>query len=129
LKPFYTLLIGALDIWLAFKRTTLNFYEFCMAARTVTSFAQPSVLLLCMAARKEPILFFEQGIYKSIIRGSEQRDFYERQYTNSDHPAQAVPPLRRSAQYRTRPATIGEMPGGRAGRNLFSGIFPFHGRT
>jgi hypothetical protein len=31
-----------------------------MAARKVAAFAQPSVLLLSMAARKEPILFFEQ---------------------------------------------------------------------
>jgi hypothetical protein len=36
--------LEALNIWLAFKRTTL------------------SVCTVCMAARKEPVLFFEQGI-------------------------------------------------------------------
>ena len=36
--------LEAPHIWLASNRTTLNVYAFCMAARKVAAFAQPSVL-------------------------------------------------------------------------------------
>ena len=44
LYTIVTSLYDAPDIWLAFKRTTFNVCAFCMAARTVAAFAQPSVL-------------------------------------------------------------------------------------
>ena len=50
LDTIVTLLSDALNIWLAFKRTTFNVCAFCVAARTVAALIMSDAF------------FFEQGI-------------------------------------------------------------------
>jgi hypothetical protein len=61
LDTIVTLLSDALNIWLAFKRTTFNVCAFCMAARTVAALIMTGAF------------FSSKVLYKSIIRGVKNR--------------------------------------------------------
>jgi hypothetical protein len=57
LDTIFTLFPDALNIWLAFKRTTFNVCTFCMVARTVAALIMSGAF------------FSRKMLYKSVIRG------------------------------------------------------------
>ena len=70
--------LEAPHVWLASNRTTLNVYAFCMAARKVAAFAQPSVLSpqSCFSAwlrGKSRFFFLSRVLYESVIREEDKR--------------------------------------------------------